>query len=145
MDLYSTIDEPHRKKLTTLTILVIEDDRDNQLLLKYALNMFGYNYLMASDAKKGLFLARKYQPDLILLDIVLTKVSGLQVASRLKSDGNTQNIPLIAVTALTREQEQKLIFATGCDAYLSKPYLLDELRLAIESQLWINNHVKQFD
>lgn len=139
MDLYLTIDEPHRKKLTTLTILVIEDDRDNQLLLKYALNMFGYNYLMASDAKTGLSLARKYQPDLILLDIVLTKVSGLQVASRLKSDGNTQDIPLIAVTALTREEEQRLIFATGCDAYLGKPYLLDELRLAIESQLPINN------
>lgn len=120
------------------TILVIEDDLDHLLLFKYTLNMFNYKVLTTNKAKIGLYLAKKYRPDLILLDIILKDMSGLQVASLLKSDRETKNIPLIAVTALVRNKEQNLIFSSGCDACICKPYFLEELHSLIEFHLNLN-------
>lgn len=117
------------------TILVIEDDEDNRLLLKYALDMFNYKSLIAADAKRGFFLAQTYQPDIILLDIVLAKISGLKLASLLKSCQEIKHIRIIALTALAKRKEIRRIFNSGCDSYLCKPYLLDDLKLAIETQL----------
>ena len=124
------------------TVLVIEDDLDNQLLLKYTLNMFEYRSIIVSDGEMGLYLAKKHQPDIILLDIVLAKTSGLKLAFLFKSEKATQNIPIIAVTALVRKQEKELIYSSGCDGYLSKPYLLDDLKSIIELQLKIAKSCK---
>lgn len=116
-------------------ILVVEDDEDNQLLLKHALTMFGWQYIFATNAIAAITLAKERQPDLILLDIVLPYVSGLQIALILKSHRQTSNIPLIAVTGLTREREQNRIFAAGFNDYLTKPLNLHHLRQAISSNL----------
>ena len=115
-------------------ILVVEDDEDNQLLLKHTLTMFGCKYLFATNAIAALNLAKSQQPDLILLDIVLPYISGLQIALMLKYR-TTKNIPLVAVTGLATKQEQKRIFAVGFNDYLCKPYILEDLRQAIAVNL----------
>lgn len=116
-------------------ILAVEDDEDNQLLLKHALTMFGWQYIFATDAIAAIALAKERKPALILLDIVLPHISGLQIAAILKSHQQTRNIPLIAVTGLTREGEQDRIFAAGFNDYLAKPLNLNHLRQAIANNL----------
>lgn len=123
-------------------ILVVEDDEDNRLLMKHTLTMFGWKYLFANNAIAALSLVKKRQPDLILIDIVLPYISGLQIALMLKSDRQTRSIPLIAVTGLTREQEQKQIFAAGFNDYICKPYILDDLKRAIAINLRENPYCK---
>lgn len=112
-------------------ILVVEDDEDNQLLLEHTITMFGWKHLDANNAIAALNLAKSQQPDLILLDIVLPDISGLQIALMLKSHRQTSNIPLVAVTGLANEQEQEQIFAVGFNDYICKPYILEDLRRAI--------------
>ena len=116
-------------------ILAVEDDRDNQLLLEYALAMFGWRYLIAANAIAAIALAKERQPNLILLDIILPQISGLQIALMLKSHQQTQNIPLIAVTGLTKDRDKELIFAAGFNDYVSKPFILEELQQAIARNL----------
>lgn len=116
-------------------ILVVEDDEDNQLLLAHAVTMFGWKYLLAVDAVKTISLVKKQPPSLILLDIVLPDVSGLQIAMMLKSQPATRHIPLIAVTGLTAKQDLNSIFAAGFNDYVCKPFYLEELHRAIAMQL----------
>lgn len=122
----------NRKKYS---ILVVEDDEDNQLLLKYAIAMFGWQYSSATDAVSAISFAKEKQPDLILLDIVMPYISGLQIACLLKNHLKTKNIPLIAVTGLVEKEQQNIIYAVGFDDYVSKPYALDDLKNAIASIL----------
>ncbi len=124
-------------------ILVVEDDEDNQLVLEYAIAMFGWKYIFAVDAIGTIDTAKKRQPDLILLDIVMPDISGLQTARLLKSHAQTKNIPLIAVTGLVGNEKQELIFASGFDGYLSKPYALDDLKKAVVSTLTKKDKVYQ--
>ncbi|WP_319419621.1 response regulator [Pleurocapsa sp. FMAR1] len=116
-------------------ILSVEDDLDNQLLLKYIIDIYGWRSIFAANALEAISMAKKHQPDLILLDIVLPDISGLQIAMMLKADRKTRSIPLIAVTGLSSKQEKDLIFATGFDDYVCKPYALEELQTAIASHL----------
>ena len=116
-------------------ILAVEDDLDNQLLLRYALEMFGWRYLIAADAMAAFALAKKRSPSLILLDIVLPQISGIHIASMLKSHQQTQNIPLIAVTGLTKDRDKELILASGFNDYISKPFVLEALQQAIANNL----------
>lgn len=104
--------------------------------------MFNYKSLIASDAKRGLLLAQTYQSDIIILDIILAKISGFKLAFSSKSCQKIKHIRIIALTALVKRKEIKLIFHSGCDSYLCKPYLLDDLRLAIETQLNIARNIK---
>lgn len=116
-------------------ILAVEDNEDNQLLLEHTLVMFGWRCIIAADAIATLTLAKERQPDLILLDIVLPEIDGLQIALMLKSHQQTQDIPLIAVTGLTKKQDRESIFAAGFDDYIGKPFMLEELQQAIASNL----------
>lgn len=116
-------------------ILAVEDNEDNQLLLEHTLNMFGWRCIIVSDAIAAIALAKKRQPDLILLDIVLPQIDGLQIALLLKSHQQTQKIPLIAVTGLTKKQDRESIFAAGFNDYVGKPFILEELQQAIATHL----------
>ncbi len=116
-------------------ILAVEDDSDNRLLLKYIIDIYGWTSIFAANALEAISMAKKHQPDLILLDIVLPDISGLQIATMLKGHHETRKIPLIAVTGLSRKQEKDLIFAAGFDDYVCKPYTLEELQTAIAFQL----------
>lgn len=109
-------------------ILVVEDDRDNLLCLTYALIFFSCSVIAATDAQTALSIVKDYQPDLILLDIILPGVSGLELVRILKQSNLTKMIPIVAVTALTREKDRDRILTEGCEGYLNKPYLLEELK-----------------
>ncbi len=103
------------------TVLVVEDNDGNMRLLHDVLEADGYNVLQAKDGMEGWRLAREHRPDLILMDIRLPGVSGLEVTKRLKADETLKSIPVIAVTAFAREGDEEKFLKCGCDAYIAKP------------------------
>lgn len=107
--------------------LAVDDDPDNLHLLVQFLDLFGCKSVIATDGQTALFLAKKHQPDLILLDIVLPDINGLELLGLLRNNQTTHNIPVVAVTALAQEEDQERIRQAGFVGYLSKPYLLEEL------------------
>lgn len=113
-------------------VLAVDDNEDNLLLVSLAVEQFlNCSLIGASDGETAISLAQLYRPDLILLDIVLPDLNGFEVIDRLKQYWQTKTIPIVAVTALAREEECDRILAAGCDGYLSKPYMLDDLEKVI--------------
>ena len=103
------------------TILVIEDNVSNMTLTKFLLETAGHTVLCAVDAEAGLKLAHDELPALILMDIQLPGMDGLQATSLLKHDAVTKHIPVIALTALAMNGDEARIRAAGCDGYIGKP------------------------
>ena len=117
-------------------ILVVDDDQDNLLLVNYQLlQLLDCTVISAQDGQAAIALAESYLPDLILLDIMLPKMDGFEVARQLKRNPQTQAIPIIAVTAMARSLDQDLAAAAGCDGYVSKPYEMETLSAAIAPYL----------
>jgi len=108
-------------------VLVVDDNEDNLLLLAFVLEQLDCTCITASDGQTALDLARNYQPSLILLDMMLPDLDGWEVFSRLRHHPLTTMIPVIAVTALARQQDRDRIIAAGFNEYVSKPYIVDEL------------------
>lgn len=102
-------------------ILVVEDNAANMTLAVFLLQSVGHTVLSATDAEAGLTLARAEQPDLILMDIQLPNMDGLEATIRLKADAATRDIPVIALTALAMQGDEERIRAAGCDSYVAKP------------------------
>lgn len=117
------------------TILVIDDDPDSALLATYVLEALDYRCLCASTAVQGLALAVVHVPDLILLDIWLPDYSGIEVFEHLRHHAQTAAIPVIAVTALAQSSDRDQLLQLGCTGYISKPYLIDELRTLVQQSL----------
>ena len=115
----------------TPLILAVDDDEDNLLLLSYTLEPLNCSVITAVDGQTALNKARSEQPDLILLDIMLYPIDGIQIVSELKQDPNTKDIPVVAVTALARADDRDRILMAGCNDYISKPYMLDEMEAII--------------
>ena len=105
----------------TKTVLIVEDNELNMKLFNDLLEAHGYRTVQTRDGKEALPLAREHRPDLILMDIQLPEVSGLQVTQWLKEDANLRDIPVIAVTAFAMKGDEEKIRQGGCEAYLSKP------------------------
>jgi two-component system cell cycle response regulator DivK len=103
------------------TVLVVEDNELNMRLFNDLLEAFGYQTLKSRDGRTGLDLAAKHKPDLIIMDIQLPEMSGLDVTRHLKADPSLRHIPVIAVTAFAMRGDEQRIRAEGCEAYLSKP------------------------
>ncbi|MBW4692374.1 MAG: response regulator [Lyngbya sp. HA4199-MV5] len=117
-------------------ILVVDDDQDNLLLLNYQLlQLLDCTVISAQDGQTAISLAQTYVPDLILLDIMLPTMDGLEVARALKQTSQTEAIPIIAVTAMARSLDQELATAAGCDDYVCKPYEMETLLAAIARHL----------
>lgn len=116
-------------------VLAVDDDEDNLLLLTYSLALFGYSSISTADGETALLLVRNYRPDLILLDIVLPDLSGVDVVQRLKQDLQTTMIPVIAVTGLAGAEDRDKLLQAGCSDYISKPYILENLQGIIERHL----------
>ena len=104
------------------TVLVVEDNELNLKLLKDLLEYQGYRVITTRLGKPALGLARQYKPDLILMDIQLPDISGMEATQRLKSDEETRDIPIIAVTAFAMSGDEAKILASGCDGYIAKPF-----------------------
>jgi two-component system, cell cycle response regulator DivK len=116
-------------------VLIIEDNPANMTLATFLLQSAGHSVLAATDAETGLTLARAEQPDLILMDIQLPGMDGLQATAVLKSDGATRDIPVIALTALAMKGDEARIRAAGCDGYIAKPLAYKEFLATISAHL----------
>src|SRR5881394_495982 len=116
-------------------VLVIEDNAANMTLATFILESAGHIAIPASDAETGLTTARAEQPDLILMDIQLPGMDGLQATALLKLDPATRAIPVIALTALAMKGDEERIRAAGCDGYIAKPMRYQEFLVTIASQL----------
>lgn len=105
----------------TKTVLIVEDNELNMKLFNDLLEAHGYRTVQTRDGMEAVGLAREHRPDLILMDIQLPEVSGLQVTQWLKEDASLRDIPVIAVTAFAMKGDEEKIRQGGCEAYLSKP------------------------
>jgi two-component system phosphate regulon response regulator PhoB len=103
-------------------VLVIEDEPDIQDLINYNLAREGYRVLTAKDGESGMRLARQESPDLILLDLMLPSIDGIEVCRRLQSDPATRGIAVIIVTAKGEESDLVLGLGVGADDYITKPF-----------------------
>ncbi|ABC24001.1 response regulator receiver protein [Rhodospirillum rubrum ATCC 11170] len=103
------------------TILIVEDNELNMKLFNDLLQASGYDTVQTNDGRKVVDLARAHRPDLILMDIQLPEVSGLEVTRMLKDDGDLKAIPVIAVTAFAMKGDEEKIREGGCDGYVAKP------------------------
>jgi len=112
--------EPTPKPMTK-TILIVEDNELNMKLFHDLLDAHGYKTLQTRNGREALELAREHRPDLILMDIQLPEVSGLEVTKWLKEDDQLKKIPVVAVTAFAMKGDEERIREGGCEAYISKP------------------------
>ena len=116
-------------------ILLIEDDLDMRELVAGHLCHTGFDVHKAEDGIKGQALALQYEPDLILLDLMLPKVDGLTLCQRLRRDERTSNIPILMITALGGTKDKVAGFNSGADDYITKPFDLEELQVRIKALL----------
>jgi two-component system, cell cycle response regulator DivK len=107
--------------LTGKRILLVEDNAANMTLATFLLQSAGYEVITATDAETGVGLARTQSPSLILMDIQLPGMDGLQATAQLRADESTRGIPVIALTALAMKGDEARILAAGCDGYIAKP------------------------
>jgi two-component system cell cycle response regulator DivK len=105
----------------TKTVLIVEDNELNMKLFHDLLDAHGYRTLQTRNGIEALELAREHRPDLILMDIQLPEVSGLEVTKWLKEDDQLREIPVVAVTAFAMKGDEERIREGGCEAYISKP------------------------
>jgi two-component system cell cycle response regulator DivK len=116
-------------------VLIVEDNPANMTLAVFLLESAGHTVLKAVDAETGLGLAFHEQPDLILMDIQLPGMDGLEAIALLKADEATRTIPVIALTALAMKGDEERIRAVGCDGYIAKPLAYRDFLAIIAAQL----------
>jgi two-component system, cell cycle response regulator DivK len=116
-------------------ILIVEDNTANMTLAVYLLESVGHEVLSATDAEAGLSLARSEHPDLVLMDIQLPGMDGLEATAQLKREEGTRAIPVIALTALAMKGDEERILAAGCDGYIAKPMKYKEFLATVAEQL----------
>ena len=116
-------------------ILIVEDNELNMKLLNDVLEAYGYNIVQTGSGAAVLGLARTHRPDLVLMDIQLPDVSGLDAVRQLKADPETRHIPVIAVTAFAMAGDKRRALDSGCDGYIAKPIMLREFLATIEEFL----------
>lgn len=102
-------------------ILVVDDNRTNRELMLYLLHAFGYESQGAADGLSGLEAARSGEFDLVLVDMLMPGIDGIEFARRYKADATLRQVPLVAVTALAMAGDRERILAAGLDGYIAKP------------------------
>ncbi len=127
------------------TILVIEDEPDIREIIKFNLTKHGYNVRLANNGENGLQQARSDEPDLILLDLMLPGIQGLDVCTIVKSDENIKNTPIIILSALGQEDNIISGLEAGADDYVNKPFSMDILNARIKTVLRRYHKNKEVD
>ena len=117
------------------TILVIEDEPDIREVIEYNLRREGYQVIAARDGESAVTLAKRESPDLLLLDLMLPGLDGLEVCRRLKSDPLTRSVPIVMVTAKGEESDIVLGLGLGADDYITKPFSPRELVARVRAVL----------
>ncbi len=117
------------------TILIVEDNELNMKLFRDLLEAQGYNVLQTRDGMQALDIARRERPDLIVMDIQLPQVSGLEVTKWIKADDDLKHIPVVAVTAFAMKGDEEKIRDGGCEAYVAKPISVKSFLATIEGLL----------
>jgi two-component system, cell cycle response regulator DivK len=117
------------------TVLIVEDNELNMKLFNDLLEAHGYATLKTSHGIEAMELARAHKPDLILMDIQLPEVSGLEVTRWLKADEELKSIPVIAITAFAMKGDEERIREGGCEAYMSKPISVAKFIATIKTYL----------
>ncbi len=121
--------------MTKKTVLIVEDNELNMKLFHDLLEAQGYDTLQTKDGMEALKLARDHNPDLILMDIQLPEVSGLEVTKWLKEDEKLRSIPVIAVTAFAMKGDEEKIRQGGCEAYIAKPISVSQFLETVQHYL----------
>lgn len=116
-------------------VLAVEDNEDNLLLISYVAESLGYRLLGETNGVSTLQIAKQYQPNLILMDIMLPDANGVDIFYQLQRDPLTSSIPVVAMTALAMPREQQQIQKAGFHGYIIKPYMLEDLEHVILSYL----------
>lgn len=114
------------------TVLIVEDNELNMKLFHDLLEAQGYATLQTKDGREALQLARDHRPDLVLMDIQLPEVSGLEVTKWIKEDDDLRDIPVIAVTAFAMKGDEEKIRQCGCEAYIAKPISVSEFLQTVQ-------------
>ena len=123
-------------------VLIVEDNPQNMMLIELLLRTKSYTLLKAVDGEEALDVATREQPDLILMDIQLPKLSGLEVTRKLRQMPVFSHTPIIALTAYAMKGDKDRFLEAGCDAYLSKPICTRELPGMIDKMLQQNQKAK---
>jgi len=116
-------------------ILVADDDADILNLVRFRLEQYGYETVTAADGEQALELARERDPDLCVLDVMMPKLSGFEVLQALRSDPDTDGIPVIILTATVQDRDVARGFEIGADDYLRKPFSPRELQARVAAAL----------
>jgi len=116
-------------------ILIVEDNEKNMKLVRDVLQVKGYQTLEAGTAEDGIALAQAHSPDLVLMDIQLPGMNGIEALGVLRANPDTAHIPVIAVTASVMQQDRKQITEAGFDAYIGKPINLKEFLQSVRELL----------
>ena len=116
-------------------ILIIDDEPKNIILLRDLLQVIGYSTNEATNGKQGVELAKTSKPDLILIDIQMPEMDGLEATRILKTDATTRDIPVLALTSYAMKGDKERILEAGCDGYLAKPLDIKELLKTVAEYL----------
>jgi len=125
----------YNERMTRSKILVVEDEKNIAKVVAYNLEREGYQVVAAKDGEEGLAKARKEIPDLVILDLMLPKVDGLEVCRQLKADPKTARVPIIMLTAKTQEADRVVGLELGADDYVAKPFSVRELAARVKAVL----------
>ena len=121
--------------MSTKKILIVDDEVDLVETVRFPLEMEGYHVLVSYNGEDALNQARKENPDLILLDLMLPKLDGYKVCRLLKFDDRYKHIPILMLTAKTQEKDKALGMETGANEYITKPFEMDDLLKKVKAYL----------
>lgn len=129
------INSQETKNIRQPLVLVVDDNQDNLQLLTQLIELMDCSFITATDGKSTISMAKAHHPDLILLDMMLPDISGIEVSYNLKQAQQTKNIPIVAVTAMARVEDKERFIVAGCDECVTKPYNVDELEEIIRKYI----------
>jgi len=120
------------------TVVVADDDLDNLMFISLVLDALNLEYYLANDGKKALDLINDKQPDLVLLDIIMPNMNGIEVNIAIKADRSTSHIPTVAITGLAEAEHITSIKNVGFDDYIVKPFMIEDLESKLKYLLNIS-------